>query len=89
MKKPVIYYQFDYEKYRKEQFAEGYFDYRKDGFGEVCCQKEELLNELENVLKRHCMMEEKYEKLCDTFFELRDHLNCERIYKKIRKIANE
>ena len=86
MKKPVLYYQFDYEKYRSEQFAEGYFDYRRDGFGRVCGQKEELLGELESVLKNNCMMEEKYEKRCDHFFELRDHLNCQRIYEQIRKL---
>lgn len=88
MKKPVIYYQFDYAKYRSEQFTEGYFDYERDGFGKVCAREEELLKELDGVLERNSRMEKTYERLCDAFFELRDHSNCERIYEQIRAIAN-
>lgn len=33
MKKPVIFYQFDEEKYRKYQYDEGYFDYHNTSFG--------------------------------------------------------
>ena len=34
-KRPIIYYQFDTSKYREKQLQEGYFSYKKDGFGEI------------------------------------------------------
>ena len=33
MKKPLIYYQFDQDKYYTNHFAKGYFDCERDGFG--------------------------------------------------------
>lgn len=89
MKKPLLYYQFDYEKYRKEQFAEGYFDYKKDGFGPVCTKSEEVLKKLEKILNNNCVMDNFYAQLCDSFFELRDHQNCERIYQEVCRIEKE
>lgn len=86
MKKPVIYYQFDYERYRREQFAEGYFDYERDGFGKVCYEQNDLLEELQNVLERECELSRDYEMLCDKFFVLRDHSNCERIFHEMEKL---
>lgn len=85
MKKPVIYYQFDYEKYRSGHLAEGYFDYERDGFGEVIKSEEELIHSLEEFMKGEKDFE-KYEKRVDEFFTLRDRNNCERIYEAVKKI---
>lgn len=87
MEKPVIYYQFDYERYRREQFAEGYFDYERDGFGEVVREQEQLLIELSELLNRRCTIEKKYQERIKEFFPLRDTANCERIYEQVRKVA--
>ena len=35
LEKPVIYTHFDYETYRLEDYPEGYFNYKKDGFGPI------------------------------------------------------
>ena len=34
MRKPMIYYQFDMEKFRKGQYQQGYFEYKRDGFAD-------------------------------------------------------
>ncbi len=78
MEKPVLYYHFDYEEYRKKQYKDGYFDYKKDGFGPVCEDKDELVKEIINVCENG--LDKKYYNRMDDFFELKDQKNCERIY---------
>ena len=78
MRKPVVYYHFDYTEYRKKQYKDGYFDYKKDGFGPVCNGKDELVKETINVYKNG--LDNKYFNRMDDFFELKDQNNCERIY---------
>ena len=46
MEKPVIYYQFDYDDFRKGHYEEGYFSYMKDGFGKVCKNEMEVISPL-------------------------------------------
>ncbi len=44
LRKPLAYYQADYEQFRLHHLPEGYFDYERDGFGKVCYNKKELLD---------------------------------------------
>ena len=46
LRKPVVYYQFDEEEFRKYHYQKGYFDFRRDGFGPVCTTQEALLEAL-------------------------------------------
>lgn len=89
MKKPVIYYQFDEERYRREHLKQGYYDYKKQGFGSVCASLEELLPELKQVISSNCTMREEYRKRVDQFFVLRDERNSERIYREVKKLQGE
>ncbi|HEB9341530.1 TPA: CDP-glycerol glycerophosphotransferase family protein [Campylobacter coli] len=51
LKKPVIYYQFDKDEFfSKHSYTQGYFDYERDGFGEVCFDYYQLLFCLKNIL---------------------------------------
>ena len=34
MKRPVLYYQFDKERFRNEHLSKSYFDFEDDGFGQ-------------------------------------------------------
>lgn len=86
MRKPLLYYQFDYEKYRCGHFAQGYFEYERDGFGQVVYQEADLLKQLENILERHCRIDDKYLDRVNQFFKYQDTGNCERIYQEIVKI---
>lgn len=83
MKKPVIYYQFDYEKYRSSHFKEGYFSYQNDGFGPTFKDEILLVEEVIKDINNNFFVEEKYNERMNRFFELNDNQNCERIYKAV------
>lgn len=83
MKKPLLYYQFDYEKYRKGQYQEGYFSYKDDGFGEIVSNEKCLLKRLKCILDNEMLMPQKYQERVDRFFAFHDNQNCERTYQAI------
>ena len=81
MNKPILYFQFDYEEYRKRQLQEGYFNYEKDGFGPVLYDIDTLVNSFINIYNNG--LENHYLERMKLFFEIRDQKNCERIYKHL------
>ena len=86
MDKPLVYYQFDQERFRNEHFEEGYFHYERDGFGPVAKTEKELLSHLEQILKDPVSAAEAYQKRIEAFFPLRDMKNSERIYQAVKDI---
>lgn len=86
MHKPIIYYQFDIEQFRKGQYAEGYFDYKKDGFGGFATEADEVVELLEESYNRKFELDENNKIKIDDFFTIHDSKNCERIYEEIRRI---
>ena len=80
MKKPVIYYQFDYEDYRKSHFSEGYFIYSEDAFGDIMKEQELLTEKVIKYCENNYEIENKYFNRMNLFFELCDDKNCERIF---------
>ncbi len=85
MKKPVLYFQFDYEKFREGQYQEGYFSYSENGFGDVCKKSEELCDKLCQIVDNDMKMPEEYINRVEEFFYFNDADNCERVYKEIIK----
>lgn len=83
MKKPIIYYQFDIDEYRKRQYSEGYFNYEKDGFGPVFDNSESLVKFIVNG--KYKRLSRKYANRVSNFFELYDDDNSYRIYKLLNK----
>lgn len=88
MRKPEIYYQFDEDRYRGDHYKEGYFSYKKDGFGPVVKEEGELLDYLRGLLDNNAVIEEQYLKRIDDFFEYSDNGNCERTFRAIMRIKN-
>lgn len=90
IKKPVLYYQFDYEEIFNHSglhiYNKGYFDYEKMGFGEVCYEYENLISSLINLIDKNCKMSKEYEQRVDDFYQFTDDKNCERVYKEIIKL---
>ena len=84
--KPLFYYQFDYEEFRKRHLEEGYFDYERDGFGPVCSDERELFNGILLCMSPHHVEDSKYQFRRDDFFTLKDCNNCKRTYEAIKKI---
>lgn len=83
MRKPLIYYQFDQKEYRKKYPQEGYFSYESDGFGPVVLQENDLITQLENILKNNSTTSNIYSKRINNFFPPLDNLNSERIFNAI------
>ncbi len=84
LRKCVVYSQFDRESFFEEQiYDEGYFSYEEDGFGRVCYNLEETVDELIRLIERDCKNDEKYIKRIDDFFAFDDRRNCERIMKNL------
>lgn len=87
MGKPLCYYQFDYEKFRREQYSEGYFRYEEDGFGPVCYNEEELFSVLRESLEAGLKDAPEYGRRREEFFTLRDQENCRRNYEAIKELV--
>lgn len=80
MKKPVIFYQFDYEVFRKGQYGEGYFDYRNNPFAKSFGDSDSVWNEIEQIIKINFMISKVYLAAHQVFFPAYDTENCHRIY---------
>ncbi|OOY00053.1 capsular biosynthesis protein [Campylobacter coli] len=85
LNKPVIYYQFDKDEFfNSHTLQKGYFDYKKNGFGSVVENEENLLKELENLLQKDCKVFDIYKDNIDSTFVFKDGKCCERNYKAIK-----
>lgn len=85
MEKPVIYYQFDFDSFYSDvhNWREGYFDYKKDGFGPVCVTQNELFTKLEHILENNNQPDSEYLDRIASFFAYRDGLACNRVFEAI------
>ncbi len=88
MKKPLIYFQFDYATFRKEHAQSGYFNYDRDGFGLVCKSISAVENELKKILNTG-KMSEKYLMRQKNFFSYNDTNNCKRTTEAIKTMLEE
>ncbi|WP_161566531.1 CDP-glycerol glycerophosphotransferase family protein [Paraclostridium sordellii] len=79
MKKPTIYYQFDQKEFFTKHYKAGYFIYEKHGFGPVCLDEELCIEYIERYFKDKFKVEDIYTTRRNSFFELNDNLNCNRI----------
>ncbi len=86
MKKPLLYYQFDYEEFRGNHYAEGYFSYERDGFGPVCYDYSSVMREVEKMVANGFEREDEYNRRHKEFFDLCDQQNCKRNYEAIKEL---
>lgn len=82
MCKPIVYYQFDLARYRKEHYAEGWFDYNHS-FGKVTQTESELLQAIKECIESGFAMKPEYSEYTDSLFPYHDTHNCERIYQAV------
>lgn len=85
MKKKLVYYQFDQEKYYNNHFQKGYFDCSRDGFGKVIKNEQKLIKYIESILIGN-INNKKYINRSEKFFEIYDKDNCKRTYNAIYNI---
>lgn len=85
MRKPVIYYQFDEDKYYDSHYKKGYYDYNIHGFGPKIKNKDELINNINNIMMEG--IDNKYSDRYTKFFPLYNSENCKRNYEEIKQIG--
>jgi len=78
--KRTAYFQFDLKAYRSGQYKEGYFKYSRDGFGPICTNVEDLVNEIERAIQSNFELENQYKERIDRTFSRHDNKNCERLF---------
>lgn len=86
LRKPVLYCHFDKEEFEQggHIYTPGYFDYERDGFGEVTYNRDALVDAIISYMKTGCQLRPMYQERIDQFFFYNDKNNCARIYEKIR-----
>ena len=87
LKKPIIYTQFDSENFYDGQlYNKGYFDFEKNGYGEITKNVEETVELIIKYISNDCKISKKYLERINNFFVYNDTNNCERIYNELKKI---
>lgn len=88
LRKPVIYYQVDQDEFFSgtHTYEKGYFDYERDGFGEVEYDLESTVDRMIEYMKNGCRLKEKYRARIDAAFPFSDQNNCQRVYETILEL---
>lgn len=92
LRKPVIYFQFDAKTFfdGRHPYTKGYFDYSKDGFGEIETSIDSIVTRIIEYMQNDCQLKENYEHRIERFFTFHDKNCCYRILEKMGNIdANE
>ena len=91
LNKPVLYCQFDKADFfaGEHMYEKGYFEYERDGFGDVVYDLDSCVEQIIKQLENGCEIQTKYLERINGFFEYQDQNNCERIYQKIIELMRE
>lgn len=91
LRKPVIYYQTDKDTFFSgaHTCGIGYFDYERDGFGEVEYSVEALVERIIAYMENGCKLKEEYRARIDATFPFHDQNNCQRVYEEILKLDKQ
>ena len=89
LRKPVIYAQFDKEEFFSgaHNYSKGYFDYERDGFGEVAYDLNGTISMIEKYIKNGCVLSDTYRNRIDSFFAFNDKKNCQRVLEKVLSLS--
>ncbi len=88
LRKPVLYYQQDAEEFfsGNHTYDKGYFDYERDGFGEVEYTSEALVERIIEYMGNGCKLKEVYRDRIEKTFPYNDKNNYRRGYEEIIKL---
>lgn len=83
MKNPVLFYQFDEEKYREHQYGKRYFNYYNNPFGKSFSTHRDVIEELAEKKRNGFCISEVYKTEHKRLFPYYDDRSSERIYKML------
>ena len=88
LRTPIIYCQFDREEFFSGEhvYTKGYFDYERDGFGEVEYDLETTIDRIIEYVENDCKLKPMYRERIDHFFAFHDHDNCKRVVERIMNL---
>lgn len=91
LRKPVIYTQFDRDEFFSGEhvYEKGYFDYDRDGFGEVETDYEATVDRLIEYMENGCKLKDAYRARIDRFFAFNDRENCRRVFEKLLALQSD
>ncbi|MFD3539376.1 CDP-glycerol glycerophosphotransferase family protein [Streptomyces sp. NPDC058662] len=84
---PLIYARFDPDEYWAKHARKGYFEAERDGFGPVCGNVEQVVNEVIRYLGNACAREPEYDYRARSFFAFEDRNNCARATAALEELA--
>lgn len=88
LRKPVVYAHFEREEFFKGKIYDpGYFDYERDGFGEVEYDLEHTVDRIIEYMDNDCKLKDMYKERIDKFFGFHDKENCKRTYEAILSLG--
>lgn len=85
MKKPVVFYQFDSERYRRDHYLKGWFHYEQDAPGPIYREESALVEYILKYCIDNCTMESCYLERMQGLFINMDQKNCQRVYETIKR----
>ena len=90
LRKPILYYQGDRDEFFSGEHicSLGYFDYERDGLGDVTYNLEETVEQLISYMQSGCKLKDVYRDRIEQFYAFHDKKCCKRIYKKIRTLLS-
>ena len=90
LRKPIIYAQFDRADFFSgaHSYTEGYFDYDKDGFGEVTQDLDTTVDAIIKAMENNCELEDTYKARIDATFAFDDRNCCKRVLERFEKERN-
>lgn len=88
LRKPILYCQFDKDEFFSggHTLGMGYFDYERDGFGEVEYNLEDTVDRIIEYMENGCQMKDEYRRRVDQFFAFDDHNSCQRVYDRVKEM---
>lgn len=87
LRKPIVYSQFDKESFfsGEHSYTEGYFDYERDGFGEVENSLDKVIDRVIEYMKAGCKLKPEYEERINKTFAFSDQNCCKRVMEYAEK----
>lgn len=89
LRQPVVYTQFDAQEFfaGEHVYEKGYFEYERDGFGEVEYTLQDTIDRIIDYMERGCQLKEEYRQRIDGFFAFNDQNNSQRVYEKLLELT--
>ena len=69
--------------------TKGYFDFVRDGFGEVTYDLQSTVDRIIEYMENDCRLKDVYRERIDRFFAFDDQNNCARVFDRIREREGE